>query len=188
MPTEKKTRPAPRGLRAALKQRVTNETEYRLPIRPLPEVQAIHEELKQARGMAAAGEFLKAKNGNTEEIERTVEAAKVAAEQLQAKFDACFYIVRFRPLPADDFDALVQLHPPKEGEISEAQQAGEEPPLWHDATFYPDLLERCAVNSELTAEEWALELASWSRAERKEVQAKALEANVRGFGTALSFG
>jgi hypothetical protein len=182
-----------RSLRAALKNRVTNETEYRVPLVPIAEARRVWEELSQARQTAQAGEFLRAKERGeggapSADIERAISAAEASAEQLQKRFDDMFYIVRFRAMPSDDFDALVQLHQPTDGEVQEATEQRVDKPLWNDLTFYPELLERCAVNSELSAEEWAEELKGWTRAERKEVQARALEANIRSYSTALGFG
>lgn len=184
-----KTTPRPRGLRQALKKRVPHETEYRLPLAPLAEVKALHAELQQAEQTAAAGAYLRQKNPErVEEVTRAVEAAQEAAQELRKRYDACFYIVKFRPLPSDEFDALVQLHPPTEAQLLRAREAGEDLPIWNEDTFYPELLERCAVNSDLSAAEWVEELRGWSKAERGEVRSRALEVNVRAFGTALSFG
>lgn len=187
-PAKKAAPGKPRGLRAALKQRVSNQTIYRVPIVPLAEAQRLQREVQSAEQVVQAGQYLQSREGGTnQEVVDGIRAAEKTRDKLQRELDACFYEVRFVGLPADEFDALVQMHPPLDADVREAQGKGDEPPLWNDDTFYPQLLEACAVSSELSAEEWATELKSWTRAERKEVQAKALEANVRSYGTALSF-
>lgn len=178
----------PRGLREALNKRQVKTTTYRLPIKPLEEAQKIKSELDMARQTAQAGEFFKAREGDTQEVRDAIASAEEAVKQLEKDLATCFYEVQFRGLPAEEFDALVQLHPPTEEQIAEAREKQQEPPLWNETTFYPALLETCAVSSELSAAEWVEELKKWERAERAEIRSRALEANVRSYGTALGFG
>jgi hypothetical protein len=178
----------PRGLREALQRRQVKTTTYSLPLVPLEQVAEIKGELDLARQTVNAGEFLKAQSGDTEEVKTAIAAAQQAVKDLEKRFDACFYKVEFVGLPADEFDALVLTHPPTQDQIDEAQRKREDPPLWNEDSFYPELLERCAASSELSAAEWVEELRTWTRAERGELRRAALEANVRSFNTSLSFG
>lgn len=179
----------PRGLREALKKRKVKTTVYRIPLVPLEEAQQIRSELDLARQTVSAGEFLKAQGEAPQpDVLQAIAAAGEAVKDLESRLEACFFKVEFRGLPAEDFDALVQMHPPTEDQLDEARRKGEEPAMWNEETFYPELLERCAVSSELSAAEWVEELKTWPRAERSEIRSRALEANVRSYTTALGFG
>lgn len=81
-------------------------------------------------------------DGHEEEVTRAREA--VAAAQ-RAEAD-CYEHVTVTALPADEFEALVDAHPTRDGD------AGGVP--WHTATFRPALLAAC-VDADMTEQDWA---------------------------------
>lgn len=175
-----------KGLRAALKDRKTRTTFYDMPLEEYGVCRERARALSVATQTLAAAEALSMRESD-EEIRQAVESSRKAVEAARRELDGCFHRIVFKGLPESDFDALVQLHPPTNAQIEEAKERGDEMPLYNEASFYPALLEHCAQDSELSAAEWADELAGWTRAERRDIQSKALEANVRSYATALSF-
>lgn len=175
------------ALREALRRRATKMTHYRLPVRSYEEAQAAGERLRQANATLQATRFV-AERDDDPQAGAEVDRAQRAVEEAQAGVDACFHRITFAGLPAADFDALVQLHPPTEEQLQQASRVGDEPPMWDLDSFLPALLEASTQDSELTAAEWAAELTGWTRAERAELAARVLEASVRSFSAALDFG
>ena len=102
-----------------------------------------------------------------------LERAQEQVDQAQAAVDACYHRIWFRGLGYTEFDALVALHPPT------AEQAKDKW-AWNPDTFNFALIAACAVDSDLTAEDWAAELDDaerWSRADRSTMINRALECN-----------
>lgn len=85
---------------------------------------------------------------------------------------ACWHRIVLHNVPPGQFEALLKQHPPSH----EQKQAGAQ---WDPDTFQPALIAACADEAGLTADEWAVELASdrWSMAERNELFAEALAVN-----------
>jgi hypothetical protein len=175
-----------KGLRAALKERKVRETWYDMPLEEYAVCAERARNLSMATQTVAAAEALLMRESN-EETRTALEQARSAAGKAQEEVNACFHRITFRGLPEKEFDALVQLYPPTNEAIEKAKEDGDEMPLFDEETFYPALLEHCAQDSELSAAEWREELQTWTRAERRDIRAKAMEANVRSYATALSF-
>jgi hypothetical protein len=80
--------------------------------------------------------------------------------------------VRFRNLPAHEFEALIGAHKP----TKEQQDKGSQ---WNPDTFSVALIAACVVDSDLTEDEWSAELRSsqWPLADVNAMFSAALEAN-----------
>lgn len=177
----------PHGVREALQRRQVRTTHYDLPLVAFEDAQAKAQDLAIAEQTITAAEFLIAQEPHRPDVDDALKVARATRDAARKARDACFHRITFAGLPEDDFDAMVQLHPPTADQIRAAQAKGEDPPLWDSDTLIPDLLEHCSQDSELTAAEWAVELKGWTRGERQDIAAKVLEANIRSFATALSF-
>ena len=90
----------------------------------------------------------------------------------QAALDACTWRIRFQSIPSEAFTALLELHPRTPEQPSTHQ--------WDPVTFQPALVAACAVDSDLTEQEWAAELGSerWSTGERNALFMQALAVNI----------
>lgn len=177
-----------KGLRAALKERKTRTTWYDMPVEEFSVCQERARALSMATQTLAAAEALTQREGRErEDVRDALQQARDAVDAARKELNACFHRITFRGLPEAEFDALVQLHPPTNAQLEEAQEKDQDPPLFNEETLYPALLEVCAQDSELSAEEWREELKNWTRAERRDIRAKVMEANVRSYATALSF-
>jgi hypothetical protein len=100
-------------------------------------------------------------------------AAQAAVDEAQAQLDACWQPIVLRSIPAAQFTALVDEHPPTKEQKAEGAQ-------WNPETFQPALIAACAQDAGMTAEQWTEELTSdrWSTAERNELFGKCLEVNL----------
>lgn len=103
--------------------------------------------------------------------EAEIAAAEEALEQAKAAVRACYDTLLFRALPSHEFEALISAHEP----TKEQQKDGAQ---WNTDTFPPALLAACAVDSDMSEQEWAEELSPWSVADRNAVFSAALSANV----------
>jgi hypothetical protein len=151
-------------LREALAAKTNLRTYHDIAVRPVEDIEAAQRNLQLAQQMQAATML------HDDEAVRT-KAVKVVAEA-QAARDACFHRIWFRSLGDVEFDALVALHPPLPGQDADRL-------AWNPTTFEPALLEACVVDSDLTAEEWADELADesrWSGPDKRAVSRAAMAA------------
>lgn len=151
-------------LRAALNAKTSLHTFHEISTSPQAQVEAAKRKLDVARQLVAATLM-----SDDADVRSKAEAALEAA---QAERDACFYRIEFRGLGLTEYDALVKLHPP-----TKAQEADKW--LWNPDTFGYALLEAAAVASDLTAEDWAEELADeekWPAPERARLISTALAA------------
>ncbi len=179
--------PRPRGLRAAMKKRTVRKSYYDIPQVDFTVAQKAAEELVLAKNTLKAAEFLAAREPGSTEIKDAVAASRREVETQQAKVDECFFRVWFLGMPEEDFDALVNLHPPTEEQREKAKLKGEAQPTWNEASFPYELLEHCAQESDLTADQWRTETASWTIAERRDLFKAVLECNLRSFSGSLDF-
>lgn len=100
--------------------------------------------------------------------------------QAQGALDACCEWLVFHGLDSVSFEELVQAHPPAEDANLED--------AYDEATFVPALIAACCQDSDLTADEWAAELAGLNPAERRELIDAVMEANTRTWSSALPKG
>lgn len=111
--------------------------------------------------------------------ESAVRAAETAVAAAEQRLAACYEQVVLRAMRPDDFDALITLHPPREG-------TGDR--VWNLETFPRACLMEC-VESDLTPAEWDQ---VWkdvlSHAERIELCNAAIAVNARPPDSALPKG
>lgn len=148
-------------LRAALSAKRGNETSFDLTVADPTEAEAELERVSRDLRLAQL------RDDDLAEYE----AAEQAAKDTLA---ACFFRLRFRNMPAHEFEALV-------GEHEASEEDAEQGEVWDREGLTPALLAACAVDSDLTAEEWATELASerWNAADKLAVYRAALDANIK---------
>jgi len=159
------------GARDALARRRVRESRHPVWIADPTQARRELEDAKAALTLAHVGRI-------PEEEHLTALQERVA--QAQAALDACCEWLVFHGLQADEFEALVQEHPP--GEDADPDDA------YDEATFVPALLAACCQDSDLTAEEWAEELAGHNPAERRELIDAVMEANTRTWSSSLPKG
>lgn len=144
--TAKKAAQSP--LRAALNAKTSLHTFHEVAIVPQPQIEAAKRRLDVARQLVAATLM--------HEDPDVRAKAEQAHDTAQTERDACFYRIEFRGLGLTEFDALVKLHPP-------TKEQSDNKWLWNPETFDFALLEHATVDSDLSAEEWAAELADEER-------------------------
>src|SRR5690606_17136855 len=125
--------------------------------------QAAAGELERAQTIARR--YMLAKGADSNEYKRASRKVQAA----QSKLDDCYEMLLLQALPPDELEALAAAHPPTAEQMEaarrerdEAQRRGEEPPPWpvvNDATYYPELLARCAVEAGMSADDWSRFLA-----------------------------
>lgn len=152
------------SLRDALARKRQRETFYDLEIADPTEPR---EKYEAARAALRLAEMRHGKDSDeAAEARESLSAAR-------AEWSACTYRITFRNLPSDEYEALVAAHPP----TKEQQDKGDQ---WDRATFAPALIAACAVDSDMSEDEWVEELKSdrWPVADRDAVFLKALGANL----------
>jgi len=174
-------------LREALKKRTTKKTFYDIPQVEHEVAQKAAEDLVLAKNTVRAAQFLQAREGKRDDIVEALAAAQREVEAAQQRVDDCFFRVWFVGMREDNFDALVNAHPPTDEQREQARKAGEEEPIWNEDVLPFELLEHCAQESDLTAEQWREEIEGWTRAEKAEILSRVLDCNVRSFRASLSF-
>lgn len=148
-------------LREALAKRRVKEDIYRIPITDDTAARERVEEAKQKLLFTGIGKA----NDDPDKLQAREELAAA-----QAELDACFHLLRLRAVPRADYEALVAAHPPTDPN-------SEKP--WDKDTLLPALVAACAVDSELTEEEWAAELDSWSAGEQASLFKLAVNVNIK---------
>lgn len=148
---------SPSPLRAALAKKTSLRTFFEIAVVDSETVETAQRRVDIARQMSAATLL-------TEDT-AVREKADEALASAQAERDACFHRIWFRGLSLDEFDALVALHPPTDEQRNDDW-------TWNPDTFNYALLEAATVDGDLTAQEWADELADgdrWTRADRTQL-------------------
>ncbi len=148
------------GVRDVLAAKRVRETHYMLPVADTAEAERRFEDAW--RVLLSAQQAGKAEPKTIARLERAVDKAREA-------YQACFHKLSFRPMDPAEFDALLSEH------------TNDEDVDWH--ALAPPLLAACTVDSDLSAEEWAAELASgrWSSADVMGVARAAFDANGRAY-------
>lgn len=150
------------NLREALASKRSQQTHYDIVVGESAE----HEVALQA----ATADL---RHATLREDQPAIDAARVSLEEARAALQACLHRVHFTNLEPDVFEALIGTHQPTKAQ----REAGDR---WNDSTFRPALIAACAVESDMTEEDWVAELSSkrWSHADREEIFGAALAANV----------
>lgn len=161
------------SLRSALAAKRVREAVYPIAIADDTVAREKLAEAKQRRLLVGVG-----KNSETE---ANAEADKAVAAA-QAEVDACYYPLRLRGIAFSDLEALINAHPP--GKDAPEGQA------WDEDGLLPDLVAACAVEDDMTAEEWAKELGSerWTRGDRKALFLAAMSVCVKAVNDGLGKG
>lgn len=157
-------------LRSALASKRGNETHFDLLISDPTDAEASLSQAEAALRLATIRD-------------KDVEAARASAEQARAEMAGCFYRLTFRNLSPHEFEALVGAHEAS----AEAAAEGE---VWDREGLTPALLAACTVDSDLSVEDWAAELASdrWSAADKLAVYRAVLDANIKQRSASLPKG
>lgn len=166
------------GIRAALKQRKTRLEHFDIP---LVESDVADE---KARALTKARNDLDMINLVKVDDEELIARHHTAVDTAQAEVDACYHRVSFRGLSADDFDALVNEHPPTEDQAKAEH-------TWNPDTFFYALIVACVVDGDgMTDQDWRTELArpEWSRADLAALRGAVFAANQRGFSEGIPKG
>lgn len=152
------------NIRDALAKKRQRETFYDLEVADPTEAKEQFEAARAALRLAK----LRAGDGSPEAAD-----AQAAVDEAREAWMACTYRVRFRNLEPDVYEALVAAHPPTKEQEAKGEQ-------WNRATFAPALLSACAVDSDLSEEDWAAEFKSgrWPVADRDAAFLQALAANL----------
>lgn len=137
-------------LRAALAAKTSLHTFYEMSIVPQEQIEAAKRRLDVARQLLASTLIHDDPN-----VRAKAEKTHAAA---QAERDACFHRIEFRGLGYTEFDALVGLHPATPAQAKDPKHVA-----WNPETFNAALLEAATVDSDLTAQDWAEELADEDR-------------------------
>jgi hypothetical protein len=150
------------SLREALASKRSQQTHYDLVIGDSAEPEAALQ--------AASADLRLAQHRDDQDA---MTAARVSVEEARAALQACLHRIHFQPLEPDVFEALIGAHEPTKAQRAEGER-------WNPSTFRAALIAACAVDADLSEQEWAAELAGkrWSHADRDEIFAAALAANV----------
>jgi hypothetical protein len=187
------------GLRDALAAKQVLTTHYDIPMKPRPFIDAIVERLNEARQEAYRAKMPGAM-GTKAQREKRIRETDAKAAEVKAELDACFYRQEFRGLESDaDMDALYNAYPATDEQLAKAkaenekrEKAGEEPEPLPDLDldgFNCAYVAACAVDSDLTAEEWRAALWSkqWTRADRDALFSRVHQANTYEFKVGIPF-
>ena len=160
------------GLRERLAAKRRHEIQ--VPFRVVDADEAVDADDKLARAKAVhrtARQQLAVADTDEQRVQRraALDAAQTAVEAAQRIWDRCHDQVTFAPLPPADFEALKAAH---------ADDPSEGLPYNRDTIKVP-LIAACAVDSDMSEDDWRQELASgrWSAAELLELYAGAMQAN-----------
>lgn len=168
---------ASKGVRAALKRRKVARAHFDLVVGDgdLPALVAVWEQAKADQRLAD----LAARRKRDDPDAMVHEVAAAAAEAVTAAEAAISEQVErvwFRALPGPEFEKIRIEHPaPPEGEP--------EPDVW---SRVPALAAACAEDSDLSVEEWAEEIAGWSRADYLELSRLLHDLQARSSNAALA--
>lgn len=132
------------------------------------------------QAMAGAEDALRAARFRSDDAaEQAVAAARETLTEAEANLEACYETVTLTALPPAEFEALVAVHPPREGTGDEA---------WNIDTFPRACFLACAPG-DLSEAEWEAVLGeNLSHAERAELYSLAIAVNVRVVSPALPKG
>lgn len=207
MSNTRKRRPAkesPKGLRQALAEKKVRRTHYDIPVVESDVADAAGFRVSEARNLVRASRLTLARVKGTEDeadVAAAVEESEKHLAEAEADYAACFYRVHFRGLPEVDFNALQNAVPEPEEPEALPADASDEQREAHAAAqvayeaasdaaeddFIFALMEACADDSDMTADEWREELSSprWSKPDRAAIRRAAVEANVREFSATV---
>lgn len=168
----------PTGLRGALAARKARLSHFDIPVADSDVADASARKVERLTNML---NLLRVQDGDTESVKRLEKQVEDAKTELAA----CFHRIHFRGLSGEDYDALLNEHPPTAEQKKEKDEQGR-PPLFNPDTFIPALLEACYVGDDgMTADEWKAELEDWPWPDRVDLQRAVTNANTRPFSDGI---
>ena len=104
-------------------------------------------------------------------------AAEESFEKAAADLEACFYRMQLHALPPSDYEALRDEHTNEAGDVDLG-------------SFLPALVAVSVVDGNLTAEEWAVELASdrWTSGDKQDLLRRLVDLNAKPISAGLPKG
>lgn len=166
------------GLRGALSARKARLSHFDVPVADSDVADAAARKVERLTNML---NLLRVQDGPGESVDRI----EKQAEEAKAELAACFHRIHFKGLSGDDYDALLNEHPPTAEQKKEKDEQGREP-LFNPETFIPALLEACYVGEDgMTADEWKTELDGWPWPDRVDLQRAVTNANTRPFSDGI---
>lgn len=106
-----------------------------------------------------------------------VKRCKAAATRARKQHEKCFAKLTLRAMPPDDYEDLIDEHPPTPEQIAKAGKNPADWPEWNDKTFYPALFAACA-EGDMEGQDWTSFLkTNVSRGERRRLYMVALAVN-----------
>lgn len=131
----------------------------------------------KAEGALAATRVVRLED-EAKKLDLLAEAERLRDEAV-AELEAHRDRIWFQAISEVEYERLRLAHPmPAEDELAPGE-------LW---SFIPALIAACAVDVDSTAEEWAEELAGWSRAEKEAITDAVSRANLQPAATVLGKG
>lgn len=100
-----------------------------------------------------------------EDAEQAVKRAEERTKKARRAYEKHSVTIRFRGLTEEERDALMSAHPPAEDQSDKPEDEQE---TVNRRTFLPAALAVCALDSDLSEEDWAAELGSdrWTAGEK----------------------
>jgi hypothetical protein len=180
---KKTAAPRPKSLRAALAAKKVRRTFYDIPLVDSAVADELAAKVRRAEGVLSILGI-----GDSSDAKDRAAADQELADA-KSELAACFHRVYFEGLQEEDFDALVNEHPPTAEQADEDKKLPQdEKRLWNADTFIPALLAECYVGDDgLTADEWATELKKpkWTRADVGALVREVMDANRRSFSDGI---
>jgi len=99
--------------------------------------------------------------------------AKRDLESIARALEGCYVKIKITSLPADEYDALIDAHPPT---AEQKTKEGEGDTIWNEDTFRPALLAAC-TDEGMTADDWSAALKKMSKGERRSIWVAVLTLN-----------
>lgn len=133
------------------------------------------------RAQAARNEALGASLRDPEDPELQSDLATTAAELDKAKkaLRKATVTFHFEALPGQQYEDLLDAHPPTPDQIATARRKGQAVPSYNEATFAPALVAACCVDPKMDEGEVGViwKDPAWNVNERMELFFSAIEAN-----------
>lgn len=131
---------------------------------PIERLEKLREEVERAKTRELALKETPAHPDARDDLER-LERDLSAAEDAVRESTAWFVIRQPSPKGRKRYEALVEAHPPTEGQVKEATEKGQDKPPYNDETFYPALLSLACAEPLLTVEEATELFDQWTHTE-----------------------
>ena len=147
------------SLREQLARKRAHSTSLTFPIGE--EGEAAKAELEAAENAERLAQIV----AKGEDAEQAIKRAEQRTKKARREYEKHSVTIRFRGLTDEERDALMSAHPPAEDESGKPEDERE---TVNRATFLPAALAVATLDSDMSEEDWAAELASgrWTAGER----------------------